>query len=279
MIRRMRGALALLVVVGCGGSIASGGAGAAAGSGGGAGVAGGGAGTSGGGAGVAGGAGGGASGGGGTAGVGGAPGRCGEEPERTGEATYYDTADGSGNCSFDRTPEDLLVGAMNQLDYADSAACGTCASIDGPMGQVTVRIVDRCPECPRGNIDLSPSAFDRLAARSAGRVAIRWRYVPCAVTGPIRYHFKDGSNPFWTAVQIRNHRAAISRFEYRAADGAFREVHRESYDYFVEPSGMGPGPYTFRVTDVWGHTVTDTGVPGGDSTEVAGASQFPECQG
>ncbi|MEJ7731391.1 MAG: hypothetical protein WKG00_19515 [Polyangiaceae bacterium] len=42
---------------------------------------------------------------------------CGESPLRTGEATYYDFADGSGNCSFPATPEDLRVAAMNAVDY------------------------------------------------------------------------------------------------------------------------------------------------------------------
>ncbi len=31
------------------------------------------------------------------------------------------------------------------------------------------------------------------------------------------------------------------------------------------------------VTDVWGHSVTDTGVVGGDDTEVAGSAQLPPC--
>jgi expansin (peptidoglycan-binding protein) len=197
---------------------------------------------------------------------------------RTGEATYYDTADGSGNCSFDATPGDLMVGAMNHADYADAAACGTCARIDGPMGQVTVRIVDRCPECKPGDIDLSPSAFDRVAARSAGRVPIAWSTVPCPVSGAVRYRFKEGSNQWWTAVQVRNHRHAIARFEYRAADGAFREVHRESYNFFVEPAGMGPGPYTFRVTDVRGNVLTDTGIAFIEGGDAAGAGQLPECE-
>ena len=53
------------------------------------------------------------------------PGTCGAtsscdatEPEHQGEATYYDFADGSGNCSFPATPDDLDVGAMNDTDYA-----------------------------------------------------------------------------------------------------------------------------------------------------------------
>jgi expansin (peptidoglycan-binding protein) len=193
-----------------------------------------------------------------------------------GEGTYYD-ADGSGNCSFPASPDDLLVAAMNELDYAGSAVCGACVAIDGPDGSITVRIVDRCPECLRGDIDLSPQAFERIAPLAAGRVPISWRYVACAPTGSIVYHFKEGSNQWWTAVQIRNHRHPIARFEYLAEDGSFRDVPRESYNYFVATSGMGPGPYTFRVTDVLGNVLEDTGVPFVENGDATGARQFPTC--
>jgi len=81
---------------------------------------------------------------------------CDGAESHTGEATYYTFADGSGNCGSPATPNDLMVGAMNHTDYAGSAACGACARIVGPQGTVDVRIVDRCPECPQGDIDLSP---------------------------------------------------------------------------------------------------------------------------
>jgi hypothetical protein len=42
---------------------------------------------------------------------------------RTGEGTYYN-ADGTGNCSFDPSPEDLMVAAMNHADYDNAALCG-----------------------------------------------------------------------------------------------------------------------------------------------------------
>ena len=202
---------------------------------------------------------------------------CEDAEAHTGEATYYD-ADGSGNCSFPASPGDLMVAAMNEVDYAGSAACGACVELTGPAGSVQVRIVDRCPECPVGDIDLSPEAFAAIAALEQGRVAIEWRYVPCSVSGPIEYQFKDGSNQWWTAVQIRNHRHAIARFEVEI-DGAWVEVPRESYNYFVLETGMGPGPYKFRVTDVEGGVVEDEGVPLLDAAGAPGASQFPACGG
>lgn len=206
------------------------------------------------------------------------PGATCDTPEvHEGEGTYYD-ADGSGNCSFPASPDDLRVAAMNQTDYAGSAACGACVDIEGPTGSVRVRIVDRCPECAPGDIDLSPSAFDAIAERSAGRVPIRWAYVSCDHEAPLVYHFKDGSNPYWTAVQVRNHRHRIARFEYQNAEGAFVEAARAEYNFFVEPAGMGEGPFTFRVTDVFGNAMTDTGIPLLDEDSASGAGQFPACR-
>ena len=148
---------------------------------------------------------------------------------------------------------------------------------DGPDGSLVVRVVDRCPECPRGDIDLSESAFAKLAEPSLGRVAIQWRYVACETSGPIAYRFKDGSNPWWTAVQIRNHRYPIVRFEYINEQGVYEEVSRVEYNFFVKEDGFGEGPYRFRVTDVNGQVIEDSEVPLLDGEQTPSESQFPIC--
>jgi expansin (peptidoglycan-binding protein) len=193
---------------------------------------------------------------------------------RTGEGTYY-AATGAGNCSFAATPDNLMVAAMNHTDYANAQMCGAFVQVEGPRGEVVVRIVDRCPECAPGDIDLSREAFALIADPVDGRVPISWRIVSPELAGPIVYHFKDGSNQWWTAVQIRNHRNPIATFEYMDAGGQFQAVPREMYNYFVNPSGMGPGPYTFRVTDIYGHTLTDSGIPLLDNAPASGGQQFP----
>jgi expansin (peptidoglycan-binding protein) len=202
---------------------------------------------------------------------------CASEETHQGVATWY-RADGTGACSFDPSPDDLLVAAMNQAEYGEAAYCGACAEVKGPAGDVTVRIVDLCPSCSKGALDLSREAFARIAQLSAGRVPIAWTVVPCPVGGPISYHFKEGSNRWWSAIQVRNHRHRIARFEYRASNGSWRSVARKSYNYFVEPSGMGPGPYSFRVTDVHDHALIDLSVPFVEGGEVSGAGQFPSCR-
>jgi expansin (peptidoglycan-binding protein) len=194
-------------------------------------------------------------------------------PLQNGKITYYN-ADGSGNCSFPASPNDLMVAAMNQVEYDGSAACGECVKVNGPKGSVVVRIVDRCPECLKGHIDLSKEAFAKIADLALGVVQVTWQVVPCQVSGPIIYHFKDGSNQWWTAIQVRNHRYAIKSLEAQVG-GSFQPLPREMYNYFVASSGLGPGPYTLRVTDVLGHVLVDSNIPFKVNQEVPGAAQFP----
>jgi expansin (peptidoglycan-binding protein) len=44
---------------------------------------------------------------------------------------------------------------------------------------VVVRIVDLCPGCGLGDLDLSMTAFAKIAPLSRGRVPITWHFVPC----------------------------------------------------------------------------------------------------
>ncbi len=53
-------------------------------------------------------------------------------------------------------------------------------------------------------------------------------------------------------------------------------VPRTSYNYFVQTNpGMGPGPYTFRVTDSYGNVLIDSGIPHLENGTVNGMNQFP----
>lgn len=195
-------------------------------------------------------------------------------PIFNGEGTYY-YGDGSGACLFPPVPGNPMYAAMNYPQYGNSDFCGAYVNVTGPLGSVIVRIVDMCPECQQGDIDLSPEAFAQIANLSQGRVPISWQQVSYPLSGPIIYHFKDGSNQWWTAVQIRNHRNPVVMFEYQTSIGSWVTVPRTTYNYFVESSGMGPGPYTFRVTDVFGHTLVDNGIPHVENGDVFGSSQFP----
>jgi len=169
-----------------------------------------------------------------------------------------------------------MVAAMNAEEYGSASHCGAYVFVTGPKGTVTVRIVDLCPECTAGHLDLSREAFALIADLPLGRVSITWQVVSPNLAGPIAYHFKDGSNPWWTAVQVRNHRNPIAKLEYRRGSGEWVSVPRTGYNYFVQTNpGMGAGPYAFRVTDSYGSALVDIGIPHVENGSVNGVAQFP----
>ena len=68
-----------------------------------------------------------------------------------------------------------MITAMNADEYDNAAYCGAYLHVEGPQGAVTVRVVDLCPECQAGHIDLSREAFAQIAELYLGRVDITWQ--------------------------------------------------------------------------------------------------------
>lgn len=168
-----------------------------------------------------------------------------------------------------------MVAAMNQTDYAGSAACGEYVSVTGPKGKVTVRITDRCPECRPGDIDLSEQAFAKIAEMSAGRVPISWYVVAGDTTGTVGYRYKEGSTRYWLGIQVLNHRLPVTKLEIRP-NGASNwiPVNREEYNYFVYPSAIAAGPLQVRITGLGGATLLQSLPEPQGGVVVSGSNQF-----
>lgn len=177
----------------------------------------------------------------------------------TGEGTFY-LGDGSGNCSYDAGGAGVLYAAMNDADYENATICGGYVRATGPDGTVTVKVVDRCPECLPGDIDFSPEAFDVIADPVDGRVPITWELVSGGSIGNVQYRVKEGSSQWWLAIQPRTHRNLVTRLEIQTADGAWIELQRQPYNYYVASSGLGAGPFTIRLTDNWGEQLVHPGI-------------------
>lgn len=178
--------------------------------------------------------------------------------QHSGDGTYYTFADGTGTCMYDKT-SDVHIAALNAPDWAGSAWCGACADVTGPSGnQIRVRIVDQCGDCAKGQLDFHPDAFALLAPKEQGRIPITWTFVACDAQGPVSYKFKDGSNPFWTGLQVRNSRYPISKLETSKDGQSFVEAQRQDYNYFVNGGGFGEGSTQVRITAVNGATLIDT---------------------
>ncbi|KAI8384684.1 RlpA-like double-psi beta-barrel-protein domain-containing protein-containing protein [Radiomyces spectabilis] len=98
----------------------------------------------------------------------------------TGEGTFYFT--GLGSCGEVNEDSDFIA-ALNAPQMANGAnpnhnpICGRKARVTGPKGSVVVKIVDTCPPCQHGDLDLSPGAFEKIADFDDGRVKIDWHWV------------------------------------------------------------------------------------------------------
>ncbi|GAN09254.1 riboflavin aldehydeforming enzyme [Mucor ambiguus] len=99
-----------------------------------------------------------------------------------GKGTFF--SPNRGSCGWKNTKNDLIV-AVNAPDMAnkkhksdENPNCGRMVEIANESGdKVMAQVADTCPECSKGDLDLSPAAFIKLAPFKQGIVKIRWRYL------------------------------------------------------------------------------------------------------
>jgi expansin len=173
-------------------------------------------------------------------------------------ATHY-VLQGLGNCSYPAPANGLFV-ALSPAEYDSAAACGGYLEVTGPDGSVTVQVIDQCPPCATGHIDLSETAFARLAPLSAGLISVSYGYlVNPALPGPVTAEVKQGSSQYWLALLFDNTGNPLASVQVETASG-WLSLSRASYNYWIAPSGAGNGPFTVRLTDTQGHQVTIGGI-------------------
>jgi len=201
----------------------------------------------------------------------------------SGEATHYElAAGGMGNCSYPSPPAGQLYVALSPAEYGAAAACGSYLQVTGPDGSVTAEVVDQCPECQAGHIDLSEQAFARIAPLNAGLVPVSYRTVADPpLPGPLSMLVKTGSSAYYLALLPINNGNPLASVAVRQGSGGWQELARTTYGYWLASSGAGPGPFTVRLTDSLGHQATVDGItisPGvvqATGTSMYGASAAP----
>lgn len=209
-----------------------------------------------------------------------------------GEGTHYGGFVGGGNggnCGIPVDSGDIYHAAMNYTQYDSSNACGACVRILGPKGEAILKIVDKCPECKFGDIDMTTAVFPQLADMKDGRIKIRWQYVPCPQAKGIKFVFAPGSGPYYFKAQVRDFYYPINKLEYKKSDGSYDTIHREVYNYFVRQGGIDDdktktGPYTFRLTSITGQVVDIPNIPFSTTETITTPYQFadiqcPDCAG
>ena len=197
-------------------------------------------------------------------------------------ATHYVLQGGGGNCSYPGPPADNLYVALSPSEYDSAAPCGSYLEVNGPDGSVRVKVVDQCPECAIGHIDLSATAFARIAPLSAGLISVSYQTIANPpLPGPLSFVVKTGSSQYWLALVVMNTGNAVASVQVESASGGWLNLTRTNWDGWIAQSGAGPGPFTIRVTDTLGHQATVGGIalnPGavqGTGSDMYGAGSSP----
>lgn len=195
----------------------------------------------------------------------------------TGEATFYGGGYEGGCAMLDPVSRDYWITAMNLADYNCAELAGAYLEVTGELGTINVLVTDLLPEGKKGDLDLYTDAFPLIAPVEKGRVPVSWKIIPLdtADDAPMSYKYKVGSSPFWCAVQVRNHRYPIETLEYLNDEGEFVALPRRNFNYFEAQSGLGEGPFTFRITDIYGQVVIDKDIPFTPDEMQEGHAQLP----
>ena len=187
-----------------------------------------------------------------------------------------------GNCSYPSPPAGQLYVALSPSEYGGSAACGSYLQVTGPDGSVTAEVVDQCPQCQAGHIDLSEQAFARIAPLSAGLVPVSYRTIADPpLPAPLSMLVKTGSSAYYLALLAINNGNPLAGVAVRQGSGGWQQLARTTYGYWLASSGAGPGPFTVRLTDTLGHQATVNGItisPGvvqSTGTSMYGAAAAP----
>nr|VWO99416.1 N/A [Ganoderma boninense] len=99
-----------------------------------------------------------------------------------GDATFY--TPGVGSCGRTSTASQMIVAVDIKTIQSFPGAganpnknpmCGRKMRVSKGKKSVVVTVVDTCPGCAVGSVDLSPAAFKKLAPLSVGRLHdIKW---------------------------------------------------------------------------------------------------------
>jgi len=90
-----------------------------------------------------------------------------------------------GACGGTNSANDMVV-ALNHAQFDPSSPggnsnkntlCGTQVSITFGGKSVVATIVDECPDCGFGALDMSPAVFKQLANLSVGVISVKWSFL------------------------------------------------------------------------------------------------------
>ncbi|KAE9006114.1 hypothetical protein PF005_g13426 [Phytophthora fragariae] len=173
---------------------------------------------------------------------------------------YTLSAPSDGNCNFMSWPDAAVTkyAALNTEQWEETMNCGRCAQVSctdascaGQSSEI-VYIMDQCPGCAYGDLDLSPDVFESITGQSYTKLSIEWEFVDCPVSNNVQYCLKTGSSEFWVAVQPANF---VSGVQSLSINGQGTSLIDSAYYFLIDGSGES-------VADLNSVSISLTGVNG-----------------
>jgi len=188
---------------------------------------------------------------------------------------YYTCETEQSACGLPCPDDDLWV-AINSTDFRNSATCSACMHVIGPLGEVTVEVIENCAgACVDGEIELSQEAFELIGDLSEGHAEVQWKLVPCVRNGPIRFSYEADSDEWWGGIQIRNPALPVTTIAIRyAQDPGWEQLTMDGWNHFPVSGDLGSGPFDFTVTAIDGQELLEEAIPYTPGGEVPGTGQF-----
>lgn len=132
--------------------------------------------------------------------------------------------------------------------------------------KIRVLVTDLCPNSENSHwtsksdyyFDLGENAFAALGDTKDGVLNVSITKIAYQTSRNIQFQVKDGVNQWWLAGRFYNMRYQLAKVEYSNGDG-FKQMEKlsgnENNWWVIEGSSLMSN-VTFRLTDVYGHTVT-----------------------
>ncbi|KAH7201611.1 RlpA-like double-psi beta-barrel-protein domain-containing protein-containing protein [Fusarium oxysporum] len=175
----------------------------------------------------------------------------------SGSSTFYGGNLAGGNCMFSTytLPSGILGTAFSGQKWDNSANCGACIEVTGPSGTIKAMIVDKCPECDPGHLDLFPDAFKAVGGTD-GIVKTSYKFVECGITTPLVLHNKEGTSANWFSIQVVNANEPVKSVQVSIDGGStWKSTERKDYNFFENPAGFGKTSVDVKVTSSTGKSV------------------------
>ncbi|KAG7388747.1 hypothetical protein PHYBOEH_007700 [Phytophthora boehmeriae] len=187
----------------------------------------------------------------------------------------------SGNCNFMSWPSDATTkyAALNAEQWEETMNCGRCAEVwctdssCASQSSEIVYIMDQCPGCEYGDLDLSPDVFEGITGQSYTKLGIEWKFVDCPISKNVEYCLKTGSSEFWVAIQPANF---VSGVQSLKINGQETTVIDSAYYFLIDGSGESVADLnavSISLTGVNGEVLEETVSLSADAC-TEGSSQF-----